>query len=40
MSPADLEFLLFRIAVLFATGATLGSVFICSIYLLDIGGMR
>lgn len=40
MSGADLKFLLFHIAVPFATGAALGSVFMCSIYLLNIGGMR
>ena len=40
MSRADLKFLPFRIAVPFATGAALGSVFMNSIYLLDIGGMR
>ena len=40
MSRADVKFLLFHIAVPFATGAALGSVFMCSIYLLDIGGMR
>ena len=40
MSRADLKFLLSHILIPFATGAALGSVFMCSIYLLDIGGMR
>jgi len=40
MSRADLRSLLFHIAAPFATGAALGSIFMCSIYLLDIGGMR
>ena len=40
MNSSDVKFLLFHIAIPFAIGSGLGSVFMCSIYPMDIGGMR